>query len=373
MIRRGFLAGMAAAGATLGLGAGVGAVGVRPASAQGLASGPAGQQHPLWPLWEAWRRANLEFSGRVIDGPQGGASHSEGQGYGMLLAAEIGDGDAFYRMAEWTDANLAIRPDNLLAWRWQPDVPGRVADPNNASDGDLFYAWALLRGAERFGDARFRQRATGIAADLARTCIAARPDRPSVPILLPAEFGFVDETGATVNPSYMMPRAMREVAEATGIPQLAGAARAGLDLMAEIATVQLVPDWVQITPSGLQVPANFSGNMGYEALRVPLFLAWSGERTHPALRRATTMLDGARAGLAPAQNPTVVDARSGAVLETSADAGYAAIHALSSCAAQGGGGAAIPGFDPGQPYYPATLHMFALLSQSELYPSCLPI
>jgi endoglucanase len=363
MIRRRFLATMAAGAAAAGLGA--------PALAQ--LGGQTGGIHPLWPLWEAWRRANLEFSGRVIDGPQNNASHSEGQGYGMILAAAVGDEDSFYRMADWTDQNLAIRPDSLLAWRWEPDVPGRVADPNNASDGDLFYAWALLRGAERFGEARFARRATEIARDLAAKCIVARPDRPSAPILLPAEFGFVTEAGATVNPSYMMPRAMREVAEATGTPELAAAARSGLDLMADIARVQLVPDWVQITTAGLRADERFSTDMGYEALRVPLFLAWSNERGHPALRRAAAAMEDARMRLPLSQTPTILDARTGTVVETSADPGYAALAALTQCALDGGTGAAIPGFNPAQPYYPATLHMFALLTQTEDYPSCLPI
>ena len=80
-----------------------------------------------------------------------------GRATAWCSAAEIGDEDAFRRMMDWSEANLAIRPDNLLAWRWQPDVPGRVADPNNASDGDLFYAWALIRGADRFGQSAWRE------------------------------------------------------------------------------------------------------------------------------------------------------------------------------------------------------------------------
>lgn len=364
MNRRQFLSGTAAA-ASLGLGLG--------RSGPAFAQAAAETAHPLWPLWEAWRQAHLEFSGRVIDRPQGNASHSEGQGYGMLLAAEMGDADAFRRMADWTDTNLAIRPDNLLAWRWQPDVPGRVADPNNASDGDLFYAWALLRGADRFDEPRWRDRARAIATDLGRKCIATRPDRPGAPILLPAEYGFVGEEGVTVNPSYMMPRALREVAFGTGVTQLDQAARSGLDLMGEIATVQLVPDWVQVTPMGVRRDPRFSFDMGYEALRVPLFLAWSGERRHPALRRAAMALSDAEAALPMSQNATVIDAGTGAVLETSVDPGYAAVAALSGCAMRGGEGAAIPGFSPAQPYYPATLHMFTLLAQMERYPTCLPI
>lgn len=366
MNRRRFMAGLASGASALGMNV--------PARAQAEADGsPMGEAHPLWPLWVAWRDAHLEFSGRVIDAPQGEASHSEGQGYGMLIAAEVGDGPAFRRMADWTESNLAIRPDNLLAWRWQPNVPGRVADPNNASDGDLFYAWALVRGSQRFAEPRWLDRATDIAMDLAEKCVATRPDRPGTPILLPAEIGFVSEQGVTVNPSYMMPRAMREVADATGVRLLSDCAEGGLDLMAQIANVQLVPDWVTITPSGMRSDDRFSANMGYEAMRVPLFLAWSGERGHPALRRAASALADASARLPDSQAATVLDARTGLVLEWSGDPGYAAVNGLVDCAVNGGFGAAIPGFTGTQPYYPATLHLFALLTQTEMYPSCLPI
>jgi endoglucanase len=338
-----------------------------------LARTRQGGQHPLWPLWEAWRQSYLDVSGRVVDVPQGDASHSEGQGYGMLLAAEFGDAEAFGRMADWTDSNLAVRPDNLLAWRWQPDVPERVLDTNNASDGDLFYAWALVRGGARFSDPRWRKRATGIAADLVRKCLVMRPDRPDQPLLLPAEYGFIDDQGATVNPSYMMPRALREVAEATGAPQLALAARAGLELMSEIAAVRLVPDWVKLTPSGLADADRFSANMGYEALRVPLFLAWSGERTHPALLRAAAAWMTALAAGASPQTPTVLEPRSGAVIETSADPGYRSVATLAECAVHGGLWSTMPAFTTQQPYYPATLQLFAILAQATEFPTCVPI
>lgn len=325
--------------------------------------------HPLWPLWQAWRRAHLDFSGRVIDGLQNRASHSEGQGYGMVLAAEFGDEDAFRRMVAWTEANLAIRMDNLLAWRWRPDLPERVTDLNNASDGDLFYAWALLRGADRFGDARWRDRAAGIAADLVRKCLMARPDRPDRLILLPAEHGFVSGGQAVVNPSYMMPRALREVAAATGQGGLAQAAEAGLEMMREIAATRLVPDWVRIDATGLSEARGFSSDAGYEAIRVPLFLAWSGEIDHPALRRAAQALAQAPLG----QAATVLDARTGAILAWSSEPGYQAVSALLNCAVRGGMGAAIPPFRSSQAYYPATLHLFCLITQRRHIPRCVPI
>lgn len=335
-------------------------------SAQNRDSGAA---HPLWPLWVAWRDRHLDFSGRVVDGPQQRASHSEGQGYGMLLAAELGDGDAFRRMANWTDANLAIRSDNLLAWRWLPDTPIRVPDLNNASDGDLFYAWALVRGAEKFGGAALRDRARGIAADLVARCVASRPDRAGAPVLLPAEYGFTTSEGIILNPSYIMPLAMRELAVATDQPQMDRLAQSGLTLMAEIAAQTLVPDWLQITASGPGPAPGFSTNAGYEAMRVPLYLIWSGEQAHPAVTRAATAMDRAPIG----QAATVIDATLGTILETSPDPGFRAVAALSTCATHRTMGAAIPPFVAEQPYYPATLHLFTLLAQIKVLSSCRPI
>lgn len=325
--------------------------------------------HPLQSLWQAWRTSHLDFSGRVVDDLQSRASHSEGQGYGMLLAAEVGDEEAFRRMAEWTQANLAIRDDALLAWRWLPDLPERVPDRNNASDGDLFHAWALLRGAERFGVQAWRDQAGDVARDLVRKCLASRPDRPDLQILMPASQGFSTSDGLIVNPSYMMPRAMRELAMATGHTNLADAARSGLALMSEIAEGGLVPDWLELTSDGRREASGFSKNAGYEALRVPLFLAWSGERRHPALRRAAEAMARAQHGHAA----TVIDSQTGEILETSTDPGYSAIAALAECAVADGKGARIPPYGAAQPYYPSTLHMFAMMAQIRMLPSCLPI
>jgi hypothetical protein len=51
--------------------------------------------HPLAAVWDAWKAAYMEPNGRVVDLMQGGASHSESQGYGLLLAATMQDAAAF--------------------------------------------------------------------------------------------------------------------------------------------------------------------------------------------------------------------------------------------------------------------------------------
>ncbi len=325
--------------------------------------------HALGTLWRAWRDAYLDFSGRVIDGPQFNASHSEGQGYGMVLAAFFGDRAAFERMADWTQTHLAIRPDNLLAWRWRPDLPERVPDLNNASDGDLFYAWALLLGSRRFGREDWRRRAAAIVDDLETRCTAERPDRPGTLVLLPAARYFAFADRILVNPSYIMPRAMSDLAEAFGASRMAQVSRSGLELVTELAGRGLVPDWVQITANGVGPAPGFSEHFGYESVRVPLFLLWSGESQHQAVARA-----GSAIGRAPdGQAAIVIETQTGRAIEYSPDPGYRAIGALSRCVTDGQIGAAIPPFAVTQPYYPATLHLFTLLAQSENFPSCRPI
>ena len=95
--------------------------------------------------WQQWQRRYVSF-GRVIDAQQGGISHSEGQGHGLLLAQAHSDRQAFDEIDAWTRQHLAIRDERLMAWKWQLGPGNNIAEWHNATDGDLFRAWALLRG-----------------------------------------------------------------------------------------------------------------------------------------------------------------------------------------------------------------------------------
>jgi endoglucanase len=323
------------------------------------------------PLWNAWKERFLMPDGRVVDTLQRAASHSEGQGYGMVLATYFDDAEAFGRMYQWTERNLAVRSDPLLAWRWLPDQVNAVPDRNNASDGDLFYAWALVRAFARFGDRAYLTRAQEIAEALAATCIVAMPGAEGRTIMLPAQFGFVHDTHVSINPSYYMPLAMREVAAATGVSVLAICAQQGEALIDQLAQNGLVPDWVDISADGMRASENLSPNTGYEALRVPLFMVWSRIPRHMAVRRMAAVY--ARTVQPGVGVPTVLEPVSGTVLESSGDAGYQAIAGLITCSEGLSGGAQIPPFTNNQPYYPATLHLFAMIAAFETLPECVPI
>ncbi len=323
------------------------------------------------PLWQAWKDAFLASDGRVIDTLQDQASHSEGQGYGMVLATYFDDADAFRRMFQWTERTLAIRPDPLLAWRWLPGQANPIPDRNNASDGDLFYAWALVRAAAIFGERSYLRRAQEIADALAESCIVGMPGNPDRKVLLPAVHGFSHDGRLTINPSYYMPLAMRELAVATGVSTLATCAQMGETLLDALAREGLVPDWVDITAQGMVPSEMMPANTGYEAVRVPLFLIWSRLESHMAVRRMATHYE---RHLKPDGGvPMVIEPMSGVVLETSDDPGYRAVAGLTICSSARELGAAIPPFTSDQPYYPATLQLFAMIAVQEKSPECVPI
>jgi endoglucanase len=86
--------------------------------------------------WEAYRSRFVEDNGRVVDTANGNISHSEGQGYGLLLALAAADRRSFEQIWNFTFTELLIRDDGLAAWKWDPNGKPRVTDRNNASDGD---------------------------------------------------------------------------------------------------------------------------------------------------------------------------------------------------------------------------------------------
>lgn len=363
MERRRFLA--VGGGGALAMLAGVG-------SAQPVTGG-LGHDHPLLPAWQAWKALCLLPEGRVVDGFQNSASHSEGQGYGLTLAAMFGDMAACESIIDWTETHLALRGDALLAWRWRPDTVPAVSDRNNASDGDLFYAWGLALAAQQVPRPEWTERAAQIGRDLLAFCTAPWPDDSGRQLLLPGVSGFLSPAGPIINPSYYMPRAMRELATLTSLPALATLAEVGGHLIDQLAQRALVPDWVTVTAEGFSPPPEqFPAYSGYEAMRVPLFALWSGAERSPAVAGyASAMMAGGVA--AAGGTPTVFDPYSFAVRERSTHPGYAALAALSNCVTAAELGSLMPPFSTDQPYYPATLHLMALVAQATWYPRCVPI
>lgn len=310
----------------------------------------------LSPKWTMWKSRFLSESGRVIDDENGGISHSEGQGFGALLAQAFGDQAAFEKIEAWTNANLMVRKDNLMAWRWYEGRGVQAQDWHTATDGDLFRAWALLRAARDSGWSGTEGQSEKIARDIAALCLRPDPRAPEAPLLIPGAEARSDKDRVLFNPSYIMPRALREIGAAADAPELISAADHGETVLAELAAIGDIPDWIDVTASGFQPPQEHDLRYGYDALRVPLYLVWSGNADHPAVARALETF--ARADLP--RHLAVVTVQDGKVLVQSDLPGYRAIAALPHCVD--------PATDADrqrQSYYPATLELLAELARQE--------
>ncbi|KQQ52034.1 glycosyl hydrolase family 8 [Plantibacter sp. Leaf314] len=212
--------------------------------------------------------------GRVVRRDQGDDTVSEGQAYGLLIAAGVGDEQAFTGIWDWTEANLQ-RPDGLLAWRWSD---GKVVDEEPASDGDLDAARALVIAGKRFDEPRFTDAGVKLAGVIAdRMTVETAAGR----ILLPGTWAAATEPYA-YNPSYASPVAFSVLGAATGDPRWAelqaGSAAVTSALLDESP---LPPDWAQVHADGSvdampgAAGTGQSVRYGYDAARLPIRYAES--------------------------------------------------------------------------------------------------
>jgi endoglucanase len=295
-----------------------------------LAAGQAGASSPVTTEWAAWCAAHLQDNGRVVDGPQGNVSHSEGQGYGLLLAQAYGDRPAFEAIEAWTQKHLATRQDTLMSWKWAPSSDHVWVDWHNATDGDLFRAWALLRADRDSGWGGYHDNAVAIARDIAALCLAPDPRAPDQPMILPGAEAAGDPDRVIFNPSYVMPRALRELGDAADEPRLIQAADHGETMLAELAATGFLPNWVDVTPGGFELPVDHEMKWGYDALRIPLYLCWSGRFDHPAVDIALKLMG------PDLEKVTVESTSDGQLLEANDGAGFRAIRAFARCAVPAG-------------------------------------
>jgi endoglucanase len=319
--------------------------------------------------WLAYKSRFVTDQGRVVDTGNGQISHSEGQGYAMLLAVAAGDHDAFQRIWNWTRANLMVRDDSLLAWRWEPDKRPGVADLNNATDGDILVAWALVEAADAWSDMGYRVAARRMAVDIGRRTILFKAEGQP---LLPGMSGFSAEDradGPVVNLSYWVFPAFPRLAAVAAEIDWASVTRSGLELLAksQFGPAKLPTEWISMRDPTPKPAAGFPAVFSYNAIRVPLYLAWAGigdQRVHAAFGQNWASRE--RTGL------PVIDTADGQAIEWMQEPGYAALSALEACAVSG---EAVPAsfMSPAKAenYYPATLHLLALVAAQMRYRACL--
>lgn len=318
--------------------------------------------------WWLYKSAFVE-NGRVIDRSNGNISHSEGQGYGMLLAVAADDRDGFNAIWKWTSSELYVRGDDLAAWKWDPGAAPHVGDTNNASDGDLLIAWALLRAGNKWGEKQYTDRAVSIVNTLAREAIVTDPVHGV--LLLPAVKGFSNSEqtdGPVVNLSYWIFPAIEELGTISAEFPAKALIASGVDLLktARFGSSQMPSDWISLKGAHPRPAQKFAQNFGYDAVRIPLYAAWYGRQQPALLSKVYEQWN--KTGENTVQ---VIELATASPLVAMPDPGYQAVSELLSCSlGKHGDSQAIGAFEPTE-YYPSTLHLISIVAISERYPQCL--
>jgi len=322
-----------------------------------LAGEPALAQQPRisGEAWAAYKAKFLDPSGRIIDNGNGNISHSEGQGYGLLLAYLAASPSDFEQIWYFTRTELLVRDDGLSAWKWDPRTRPHVTDINNATDGDILIAYALALAAGQWDRQDYAEASAAIASVILKKTVVQRGGRT---LLLPAASGFGEgdrPDGPVVNPSYLIFEAFPVLNLVAPSPLWKAVADDGV---AQIGTFafsdrKLPADWVSVKTKP-QPASGFPPEFGYNAVRIPLYLARANMGSPELLSRLKggMTLESGAAG--------TFDLKSGAVKDVLSDAGYRIIPALAACMAGGPAvSAELKSFQPTL-YYPSTLHLLAL-------------
>jgi endoglucanase len=316
--------------------------------------------------WTLYKRRFIR-EGRVIDDVNR-ISHSEGQGYAMLMAAKAGDRAGFEEIWQWTKRELYIHASGLAAWKWDERSVPKVVDKNNASDGDILIAWALVESSDRWGTLEHREAARDIIRAVGKGNIAQVPTGPA---LLPGRVGFSPDDhpdGQVLNLSYWVFPAFERLRTLEPSIDWAAIQATGLELLrgSRFGPLRLPADWISIG-SGHPVPAKaFPAKFSYNAIRIPLYLAWA-KITQPDLMRPFAGLWNNELNLGPFE----VDLSSGSALQTFGGTGFKAVVAAAKCALHRE--RVHPSLRKVEPdtYYATTLHILSLIAIQERYPECL--
>ncbi len=218
----------------------------------------------------------MTSEGRVVDHANGDISHSEGQGYAMLLAERVGDRDRFDRLWRWTQSNLYVGDSSPAAWRWDPKSLPHITDDNNATDGDLMIAWVLTEAAAKWQRPMYVEAARRIEAAIANTVIISKQFGP---LLMPARKGFAageQVDGPVINLSYWIFPALDAMQRLSPTGNWAAVASAGELLIsaAHFGPRALPSNWVSVVGNTPTPARPFPPLFGYDAVRVPLYAAW---------------------------------------------------------------------------------------------------
>ena len=318
---------------------------------------------PVPDVTRAWGMFKERFvkGARIVDTGNGGVSHSEGQGIGLLAAVQSGDRQSFDEMYAWTRATLRRPYDSLHAWRYKPDMPNHVDDLNNATDGDLLITLALFLAAERWDVTAYYNTAMALTRDIHSALL--RETRHGL-VLLPGVSGFTERSRVTVNPSYYVFPAIQRMKLEMPSPEWDRVIADGLALMRDgrFGQHQLPPDWLSVHAVEPLMPAErWPARFSFDAVRVPLYMCWGGLSQDPIVGSVQSFWSGFGRKVAPAWT----DLNTGEAAPYAQAEGMIAIRKYTEAARRGDGRELdLPSIATASDYYQAALVLLVTIAHS---------
>lgn len=243
-----------------------------PAAAQSPFAPYLGQLNEETQSWYAavfnqYKSAFIKRDGRVYDPQNGGITHSESQGYGMMLALIGGDEETFERIWTFTQTHMQ-KSNKLFGWKY---VPGRgVTDWNNATDGELLIATALALAGNRWNRPDYIAEAIAIADATGRLLIRRFG---GYTLLLPGTWAepSANKRTATVNLSYIIPLTLTVMQGLAPRHDWEGVYGDSIRLIEDM--IHPPSDWSEVNKFGEPNPAKgWKPRFSYDAVRIPLYL-----------------------------------------------------------------------------------------------------
>jgi endo-1,4-beta-D-glucanase Y len=233
-----------------------------------------------WPLWDAFAGSFVDAQGRVIDRDANDRTTSEGQAYSLFFALVAGDRERFDRILEWTVDNLAQGDltKQLPAWLWGANAnkgAWGVADPNSASDADLWMAYTLIEAGRLWGSKPLHELGMAVGRRIEAEEIG-QLDKFG-PMMVPGKTGFRRADGARLNSSYLPPHALMRLAHEMPEAHWAAVLQGVPEVWRGGMISGFVTDWTdwQVSKgfSANLTPGNGEPKASYDAIRVYL---WAG-------------------------------------------------------------------------------------------------
>jgi len=220
-----------------------------------------------------WKKQNITSEGaggfRRVLWYSDRSTVSEGIGYGLLLAVNYNDKPLFDDL--WNYYNLHLDANGLM--HWKIDASGQTVGANAATDADQDTAFALVLAHEQWGSVSVIDYLQAARTMLER--IFTHEVEAETYILKPGDvWGGSD----VLNPSYFRPAYYRMFSAVSGNREWELVLEKSYEVLERIAHPEtgLVPDWCRADGSPVSCsayPGHCGYDYGYEAVRVPFFVA----------------------------------------------------------------------------------------------------